>query len=215
MPDSGELRAMTIDRFVAEQLSNPSGIVGNLVAFLWNRRNASLNDVVFDSLALNSTDRILEVGFGGGYLLGRMSNIVTNGLVVGVDISPAMVSFCEKRYHPLIKKGKLELRRAQVEVLPYPSEYFTKACTVNSIFYWQDVKRALSEFERVLTRDGFVVICFTCKESLENRNFAKHVVLYEAEEIEQMAILCGFQVRTKHLFDRHRKFLCMTAKKLS
>ena len=197
---------MTFDRFIAEQLSNPSGIVGRLAAFLWNRRNASLNDVVFDSLALNSTDRVLEVGFGGGYLLGRMSTIITNGLVVGVDISPAMVAFCERRYHPLIKKGALELRCAQVESLPYPSEYFTKACTVNSIFYWQNVQRALSEFERVLTRDGFVVICFTCKESLENRNFAKHVALYEAEEIEQMAILCGLQVSTKHLFDRHRKF---------
>jgi len=206
---------MTFARFISKQLSNPSGIVGNLAAFLWNRRNARLNDVAFDSLALNSTDRVLEVGFGGGYLLGRMSAVLTNGWLAGVDVSPAMITFCERRYHPLKQNGKLELRCAQAESLPYPSAYFTKVCSVNSIFYWQNVQRALSEFERVLTRGGFLVICFTCKESLENRNFAKHIALYEADEIEQMAASCGFQVSTERLFDRHRKFLCMTARKQS
>jgi ubiquinone/menaquinone biosynthesis C-methylase UbiE len=206
---------MTLSRFMAEQLSNPSGMAGSLVAFVWNRRNAAMNDAVFDSLALISTDRVLEVGFGGGYLLGRMSAMITNGLVVGVDISPAMVAFCERRYRTLLKKGSLELRYATVESLPFPAEYFSKACTVNSIFYWQDVQRALSELQRVLTKDGLLVLCFTCKESLENRNFARHVHLYEAEEVEQMAVSCGFQVSTQPLSDKHRKFLCLTAKKQS
>jgi ubiquinone/menaquinone biosynthesis C-methylase UbiE len=204
---------MAFARFVAKQLSNPSGIAGNLAGRLWNRRNASLNEVAFDSLALNSTDRVLEVGFGGGYLLGRMSTVVTEGYLVGVDISPAMVATCEKRFRQFIRQGKLELRCAQVESLPFPSEYFTKVCSVNSIFYWQNVQRALSEIERVLTKDGFVVLCFTCKESLENRNFAKHVALFEADDIEWMGMLCGFHVSTKYFFDRHRKFLCMIARK--
>lgn len=204
---------MNFARFMAKQLGRPSGILGNLAAILWNHRNASLNEAAFDRLALNSTDRVLEAGFGGGYLLGRMSAVLAQGWLVGIDISPAIVTRCEKRCHPLIEKGRLELKCAQVESIPYPAEVFNKACSVNSIFYWQDVPLALSELGRVLTKDGLLVLCFTCKESLESRNFARHVTLYEAEEIEQMLVEAGFQVNTRHLSDRHRKFQCMTARK--
>lgn len=202
-------------RFMAQQLSHPSGLIGPLAAHAWNRRNAGLNDAIFDRLALSPADRVLEVGFGGGYLLGRMSTVVTAGLLAGVDVSPAMVAFCARRYRPIIRQGRLALKCAPVESLPYPPEVFTKVCTVNSIFYWQSVQRALAEFHRVLTGNGFAVICFTCKESLRKRSFARHVALYEADEIEQMAISCGFQVTTEHLSDRHRDFLCIIARKQS
>lgn len=204
---------MSFARYAAAQLGNPSGIAGNLAAFVWNRRNAVLNDVVFDALNPGPTDRVLEVGFGGGYLLGRMSAIVTDGLLTGVDISPAMVRLCEKRHRSLVKSGRLELKVAQAESLPFPSGHFNKACSVNSIFYWHDAQRALSELARVLSEDGHLVLCFTHKESLERRGFAKHVALYDPEDIERMAMLCGLWVTTKRASDMHREFLCMTARK--
>jgi ubiquinone/menaquinone biosynthesis C-methylase UbiE len=206
---------MTLARLLAQQLGNPSGITSVLAAALWNRRNARLNDVTFDSLALRANDRVLEVGFGGGYLLGLMSTAVTSGLLVGVDVSPAMVASCERRYRSLIREGRLELRCAPAESLPYPAEYFNKACSVNSVFYWADVQGGLSELARVLTGDGCLVLCFTCKESLEDRRFAEHVRLYEEDEIQQMAVSCGFQVITKPLSDKHREFLRMIARKRS
>jgi SAM-dependent methyltransferase len=116
-------------KFVAQQLGAPSGVIGRWVlAPLWNRRNAALNDVVFDRLALHSDDRVLEIGFGGGYLLGRMAGVVTQGFVAGVDVSEAMVAVCERRYRPLVRAGRLELRSAPAESLPYRSGCFSKAC---------------------------------------------------------------------------------------
>ena len=41
---------------------------------------------------LPAQGRVLEVGFGGGYLLGLMSTVVTVGFLAGVDRSPAMVA---------------------------------------------------------------------------------------------------------------------------
>lgn len=68
-----------IAKLMARQLGHPSGLVGRLILGpLWNRRNAALNDVAFDHLALRPHDRVLEVGFGGGYLIGR---IVGGGIV--------------------------------------------------------------------------------------------------------------------------------------
>jgi len=201
------------DKFLAKQLGNPSGIVGYwMAAPLWNKRNSALNDVAFDNLALTPQDRVLEVGFGGGYLLGKMSNVVTRGLLAGVDASPAMVAFCEKRYRSLVRDGKLEIKCARAECLPYPPGHFTKACTVNSIFYWQDVSQALGEFGRVLADGGKLVMCFTCKESLENRGFTKYgLAPYEPDQVQQIMQSVGFhEIRVTRYSDRHRNFLCIT-----
>jgi ubiquinone/menaquinone biosynthesis C-methylase UbiE len=206
---------MTFARLLAKQLGNPSGIFGLVLAPLWNKRNAVLNEFTFDSLVLNPHDRVLEVGFGGGYLLGRMSRVVTDGFLAGVDVSPAMVAFCEKRYRSLIKSGKLEIKCTCAESLPYPPDYFTKACTVNSIFYWQNASQAISELWRVLETRGMLVMCFTCRESLENKEFTKHsVTLYKADDVYQMMALSGFhEIRMNRASDRHREFLCAIGRK--
>jgi ubiquinone/menaquinone biosynthesis C-methylase UbiE len=203
-------------KFLAKQLGNPSTIFGKLVlAPLWNKRNSALNDVAFDSLALRPHDRVLEVGFGGGYLLGRVASVVTDGFLAGVDASPAMVAFCKQRYRSLVKGGKLELKCAHAESLPYPPDHFTKVCTVNSIFYWESAPKAISELYRVLETGGLLVMCFTCKRYLEDRKFAHHgLALYEAGEIHQMMELAGFdEIDITRASDRHRRFLYIVGRK--
>jgi ubiquinone/menaquinone biosynthesis C-methylase UbiE len=203
-------------KFFAKQLSHPSGILGRFVLpRVWNRRNFALNEVALNSLALRPGDRVLEVGFGGGPLLGRMADAITDGFLAGVDVSPAMVAFCQKRYRSLIREGKLELRCASAESLPYPPAYFTKACSVNSIFYWQNASQAISELWRVLAEGGMLVLCFTCKGSLEKRGFANsRITLYAAEEVQQMMETFDFHsIRMVRASDKHREFVCATGRK--
>jgi len=207
---------MMLARLLAKQLGNPSGILGQWVlAPLWNKRNSVLNDVALNSLALRPDDRVLEVGFGGGYLIGRMVTAVTDGCLAGVDVSPAMVAFCEKRYQSLVRAGKLELKCAKAETLPYPSAYFTKVCTVNSIFYWENAPQAILELWRVLGEGGKLVMCLTCKECIEDREFTRHgVALYEAGEVYRMMEAAGFcAINITRASDRHREFWCVKGDK--
>ncbi len=155
---------------ITRQLSQPSGLIGSLIlAPLWNRRNAALNDLAFEQLQLLEDDRVLEVGFGGGYLLRRLGGVLKSGSLAGVDASPTMVKAGEKRFSSLIRTRKLELHCARAEAMPFAEGYFTKACSVNSIFYWQDARLALEELSRVLAGGGLLVLCFTSKESLSER----------------------------------------------
>jgi ubiquinone/menaquinone biosynthesis C-methylase UbiE len=107
------------------------------------------------------------------------------------------------------------LRCAGAEALPYPPNYFTKACSVNSIFYWQNVPQAISELWRVLAEGGTLVLCFTCKQSLRVKAFARHgLALYEGDEVQRMMEAAGFQqVRMTEARDKHREFACAVGSK--
>jgi ubiquinone/menaquinone biosynthesis C-methylase UbiE len=207
---------MALAKFLAGQLRRPSGITGGIILpRLFNKRNSALNDLTLECLALQPQDRALDVGCGGGYLLRRMSDIITDGLVAGVDWSPQMVAFCERRYRSLIEDAQLEVRCASAEALPYPPGFFTKACTVNTIFYLPDASLAVSELRRVLADGGTLVICFTAKESLKNRGFVRHgLSLFETGEVRQLMESSGFQeIRMIRGSDRHREFTCAVGRK--
>jgi ubiquinone/menaquinone biosynthesis C-methylase UbiE len=208
---AGRIIPLTLAGYLAKQLHNPSGLLGRVVLpRLFNRRNAALNDLTLECLALEPSDRVLEVGFGGGYLLGRMSAVLTEGALAGVDASPEMVAYCEKRFRSLIQNGRMDIRCASAEALPYPTASFTKACTVNTIFYWRDTGQAMSELGRVLMEGGRLVICFTCKESLEKRAFTRHGIrLFEIAEVRELMEAAGFrEVTLMPGRDRHRAFRC-------
>jgi ubiquinone/menaquinone biosynthesis C-methylase UbiE len=202
-------------KFLARQLGRPSGVWGLVLAPIWNKRNAALNDVAFQALALSPQDRVLEVGFGGGYLLGRMAQVVTAGFLAGADASPSMVAFCAARYRALVSAGILELQCAPAEALPYPAGHFGKACSVNSLFYWQNASQALAELWRVLAEGGLLVLCFTAKHCLEGREFSRHgVALYETEEVHRLVEAAGFgEIRLTPAADKHREFVCLTGRK--
>jgi len=203
-------------KFQAQQLGHPSGLIGKLIlAPMWNRRNSALNDVAFERLALRPDDRVLEVGFGGGYLMGRMAAVVTEGRLAGVDVSPAMVDVCSIRFRALIQASRLDLQCASAESLPYPDGHFTKACTVNSIFYWPDAQQAIRELSRVLEPGGRLVTCFTSQESLQGKSFSQHGLrLYQVEQVEQMMRTAGLaQVSVTRHADRHRQFWSMVGQR--
>jgi arsenite methyltransferase len=203
-------------QFMARQLGHPSGLVGRwLLGPLWNRRNRPLNDVALEALELRSDERVIEVGFGGGYLLGRMSAIVTSGFIGGVDISTTMVEQGQARYRTLIQAGKMDLKVGGADRLPYPAAHFSKAVSVNSIFYWPDAARSIGELSRVLRDNGRVVLCFTDKDSLQQKDFARHgLTLYDIDEVRQLLTAAGLRaINVTRQTDRHRAFWCVTAQK--
>ena len=56
-------------RFIARHLARPTGWLGGVVAQLMNWNNGKPNLFAVQQLQLSSTDRVLEIGFGGGIIL--------------------------------------------------------------------------------------------------------------------------------------------------
>jgi ubiquinone/menaquinone biosynthesis C-methylase UbiE len=205
---------MKFSKLSASQLGHPTGFFARVAGGIWNRRNAELNERVMELLKPQPNDHVLDVGFGGGYLLDRMSVVVTEGRLEGVDVSAAIVRQAEKRFRNKASAGKIKFTCAAVESLPYPDGHFTKVCSVNSIFYWQDAEIGLKEIYRVLDRAGQAALCFTCKNSIESKTFAKHIHLYDSEEVVQQLAEIGFKnVQAQTFTDQYRQFVCIMARK--
>lgn len=173
-----------------------------------------LNDVTLAHLELGEEDRVLDIGFGGGYLLDRIIPKVSRGLAAGLDASPVMVENCQARFREEILAGKVDIRWGRAESLPYSDGYFTKISSVNSIFYWSDVEQGISEIHRILESEGRLVLTFTCKQDLEKKGFVQHGVrTYEEEEVQHLLTHARFRaIRVTRGRDRHREFVCMTGR---
>jgi arsenite methyltransferase len=198
-------------RFIAGQLRKPSGFIGRrVVARMLNVSNRPMNRLTLASLGLIPDDRVIEVGFGGGDLIHRMASVVTRGCIVGVDFSPEMVEVCAKRFAPLLRAERIKLDCASADDLPYDSGQFTKACTVNTLYFWPDPVGPLNELRRVLRPGGRLVLCFNPRGTLEKAAYTKYGFrLYESAEVQRLLETVGFaNVRMVSGSGRFGGFLC-------
>jgi ubiquinone/menaquinone biosynthesis C-methylase UbiE len=179
---------MGVSEFMAGQLRKPSGTFGRLVTSrLLNRINVAINELTLTSLALEPDDRVIEVGFGAGDLISRLSPVVHEGSIVGVDFSPDMVEICTRRFAPLIRAGQVELRCASAESLPFDADRFTKACTVNTVYFWADPAVPLNELWRVLRVGGRIVLSFSPQATMQKLPVTRHgFTLYDPDQIGRL-----------------------------
>ena len=202
--------------YFARQLGKPTGWIGKWVlAPLWNHRNRALNDLTLAELELTPADRLLDIGFGGGYLMAMAHTTAHPALVAGLDISPAMVQNAQKRWRAEIAAGRVVVQLGSAEALPFPDAHFTKICSVNSIFYWSDPQQGLREIYRALQPAGRAVLTFTRPESIRRKWFAPYAVKsLQPQAVHDLLADAGFQhIQIVSAEDQHRQFVCLIAVK--
>jgi ubiquinone/menaquinone biosynthesis C-methylase UbiE len=147
-----------------------------------------------NALDLQSHDRVLDIGFGGGVSLGMMAEKVPSGRVYGVDLSEDMVRGAKKRFGRLIRQGRMEVKIGDVARLPYDNETFDKVATINTIYFWSDPIGILTEIRRVLKPGGRLVVGFRSREKMEAmRMFLQGFTPYTPEEIRDLLVQARFQ----------------------
>ncbi len=206
-----------ISKFIASQLRQPSGWFGKqVISRVLNRDNAAMNKLALRMLNLKSADeRVLELGFGGGYLLKNILKKPGVKTVAGIDISPEMVDFCRKRFASDIKRGKLELKCSHTVDKESFNRNFTKICTVNTIYFWSDVKQTLTQLHQILEEKGSLVICFNCKEFLKQTTLPKHgFQVYDIEEVKHLMKTVGFKnIQWIMNSEPKEQFICIVGEK--
>jgi len=152
-------------RFIAKQLSRPTGVIGIIIRHLMNRHNARMNAFAVGQLQLAPSDRVLEIGFGGGSTLAALLN--TAAFVAGVDRSRDVISWAKRHFAKAIESGRAEFRQGNVESLPFNEAAFDKVCTVNTVYFWTSLDAGFAEIYRVLKSGGRAIVGFLPKEKMD------------------------------------------------
>lgn len=115
-----------------------------------------MNVEAIDLLGIEPGHRILDIGFGGGVtfpvLLDRGAD------VAGIDRSADVVAAAEVDHRRAIEAGRLDVRRGEVEGVPFEDGFFDGVLTVNTVYFWPELDAGLSEIRRVLKPGGRIVI---------------------------------------------------------
>jgi len=144
-----------------ERFEGSKGLLGLIAEVMVARDHQAINDWVISLLDLQPKDRVLEIDFGPGYALRKISRIVKEGFVAGITPSEPLWRHAGSRNRAAIKAGHLELRVGTAHALPYPDVSFDKAFSVNSIQLWLDPNYDLKEIERVVKKGGTIAV--TCQ----------------------------------------------------
>ena len=123
--------------------------------------NADCGAWVTELLEIGPCDSVLEVGFGPGVIIQRLSKLAAAGHIAGIDPSQEMVAQARARNATAIKNGVVDLRRGSVEQLPFDDNAFDKALAINSMQVWPDSAPGLREMRRVMKPGAGVALGFT------------------------------------------------------
>jgi ubiquinone/menaquinone biosynthesis C-methylase UbiE len=139
----------------------PRGVLGRLGGIIMARANADCGAWVTGLLEIEPSDSALEVGFGPGVIIQRLSKLASEGHVAGIDPSQEMIEQARARNAAAIKVGRVDLRLGSVERLPFDDSTFDKALAINSMQVWPDDIAGLAEIRRVMKRGAKAALGFT------------------------------------------------------
>ena len=199
-------------KYIAKQFKNPTGFGGRFATFIMNRQNRKQYQSVIDNIHIQKTDTILDIGFGNGYLIRKLLKERPDK-IFGIDISPDMVNLVSNKNQKEIINGKMQLIFGNVQDMPLENSSIDKAYTINTVYFWQDINKVLSEIKRVLKPDGIFLNVLYLKEWLDKLPVTQYgYSKYTFEQIEKITVESGLKVENIIEIE-NGKSICIIAKK--
>jgi len=115
--------------------------------------------------------KILEVSFGSGYLMTQYANDTYD--IYGVDYNEKMLDVTSRKM--LSNKINAYLSKANVEKLPFPDNSFDTVINTMAFTGYPDGDKAMSEFKRVLKKDGTLLLVDF--DYPKDRNFMGYLIV--------------------------------------
>lgn len=158
--------------YIGSQFGNPRGVVGAICCVIMNFINRAMYKNTVSLVNVKSDDKVLDIGFGNGYLLQRLYGQIKCDLY-GIDISEDMVTAATARNKTAADAGKLHLQIGDCCDLPFDESSFAAVTSINTVYFWNNTVKGLSEIRRVLKPGAtFYNVVYT-KEWLDKLSYTK------------------------------------------
>lgn len=172
----------------AAQLRCPHGEAGKALGHSMNLRNLPMIVNAFAALNLQNRERILEIGYGNGGLLGYVLSLAQNLHYSGVETSPLMHAEALAFNQAFIDAGLAEYRAYNGVQLPFADKSFNKIISINTLYFWEHPAALMADICRVLQTGGQLCLSFCPKNFMQTLPFTAHgFTLYDSEDVLALA----------------------------
>lgn len=179
-----------ISKYIGSQFGNPRGFVGKICCICMNIINRKMYMKIVSYLS--DEKDILDVGYGNGFLVQEMYK-KTGAHIKGIDISEDMKQAASKRNSKGVSRNDIELSVGDCCNLAFNDGTFDAVTTVNTIYFWSDTIKGLTEIKRVLRENGTFYNAVYTKDWMRKTSYTKEgFKLFEKEEYIEMAKAAGF-----------------------
>ncbi|HEV2425648.1 MAG TPA: class I SAM-dependent methyltransferase [Terriglobia bacterium] len=127
------------------------------------------------TMNLQPDEVVLDVGCGTGWLDRLIAQRLTEGEVIGMDVSDEMIQRAEIASAGI---ANVSFTMGAVNAIPQPDGRFTRVLSVESAYYWPDPAIGLREIHRVL-RPGasFWMLINYYRDNLYCHQWARHYAI--------------------------------------
>jgi SAM-dependent methyltransferase len=152
---------VSVRGWIVRGFIDPRGVRGSAAGWIMGHRSSNVRRSrwAVELLDVQSTDHVLEIGFGPGAAIATLAERVTTGRVVGIERSPVMLRQARRRNAAAIRAGRVQLHLAPVEHLPSELDSsFDKLLAVNTVGFWEDAGARLAELAGRMRHGGRVAL---------------------------------------------------------
>ena len=184
---------MNYSTYFSKQARKPTGIFGRFhMSRIFEKGNAELNALTFETVSVEENDHALEIGSGTGTLIEHIAGGISKGLIEGIDFSKPMVARARKNNRKHINNGKVKIHLGDFDEAVFDPNSFDKIFTVNTVYFWKNPDATISRIHRVLKPGGNLVIGFHDKSEMKKMPLSKDVFkYYSTHDLQELLLNHG------------------------
>jgi SAM-dependent methyltransferase len=192
---------MNIKRILISQFGNPRGALGRLAGWVMAHRpsNRRRNEWAVSLLDVQPADRVLEIGYGPGRAIAELARRSPH--VYGIDCSEVMLRQASRRNAAAVRSGRVTLRAARVEELPFDGP-FDAILAVNTLGFWEAPGERLADLRRRLAPGGRIAI-------VSQPRAVKETPPKAAVRLTALLEAAGFPETTAHVLELDPPAVCV------
>lgn len=173
--------------------ANPKGILGRVMLRVMNVGHEPPERKVRALIDWQKHWHVLDIGCGGGRNFSEILKLVSDGKVIGVDISDEAPRYSHSLNHAAVKAGSCKLFKASADHLPFQESSFECICAFETVYFWDDLSKAFAEVLRVIKPRGQFLIFVECTETGIWDKIVPGMIAHSAEGIRLQLLKAGFE----------------------
>jgi ubiquinone/menaquinone biosynthesis C-methylase UbiE len=183
---------------IAAQLKHPTGEKGIEMANMMHETNINMTRHSIQNLHIESGNTILELGHGNAGHVEFIFEQAENLKYYGLEMSELMYQEARRINRNYVSQKQAFFSLYDGNVIPFQDNFFDKIFTVNTIYFWQDPEKLLSEIYRILQPKGVFCLTFAEESFMKQLPFTQfEFELYSTEKAEKLIEKTAFKIINK------------------